>query len=127
MDKELSAEIEERAAKFGEASTQIQILKDQISDDTASLKEATSIREADAAKFYETNKDLVQSITNVKNAIQILGKHNSASSFVQLDAPVLSSMRAVLKDLAFKMQLLQADKTESRRSQRGASFLALGT
>jgi len=122
LDKELSAEIEERAAKFGEASTNIQILKDQISEDTASLKQATSIREAEAAKFYETNKDLIQSITNVKNAIQILGKHQS-SSFVQLDAPVLSSMKTVLKDLAYKAQLFQAGRSERRSS--GASFLAV--
>ena len=46
---------------------------------------------------------------------------------MQLDAPVLSSMRTVLKDLAFKAQLLQAGRSEGRRSQRGASFLALGT
>merc|ERR1719199_1015972 len=93
LDKELSAEIQERAARFGEQATEIERLKEQIADDTASLKEATSIREAEAAKFYETSKDLTMSITNVKNAIQILSKHNSASaSFVQLDAPVLASM-----------------------------------
>jgi len=127
LDKELTAEINERAAKFGQASTEINILKEQIAADTASLKEATTIREADAAKFYESNKDLVQSITNVKNAVQILGKHNSASSFVQLDAPVLSSMRTVLKDLAFKAQMLQADSSESRHTQHGESFLSLST
>jgi len=128
LDKELTAEIEARAAKFGEQGTEIDRLKSQIAEDTASLKEATSIRESEAAKFYESNKDLIQSITNVKNAVQILGKHHDASSsFVQLDAPLLSSMRAVLKDLAFKMQLLQAGKSESRKSQRGASFLSLST
>merc|ERR1719389_100696 len=128
LEKELEAEIEERAARFGEQETEIARLKAQIADDTASLKEATSIREAEAAKFYETNKDLVQSITNVKNAIQILGKHHSsASSFVQLDAPVLSSMRAVLKDLAFKAQLLQAGRSEERPSRHAASFLSLTT
>jgi len=126
--KELEAEIQERAAKFGEAATNIEILKKQISEDTASLKEATSIREAEAAKFRETNKDLIQSITNVKNAIQILSKHNSAaSSFVQLDAPILSSMRTVLSDLAFKAQLLHAGKSERHQLQRGASFLSLST
>ena len=36
--------------------------------------------EAEAAKFRETNKDLVQSITNVKNAVQILSKHNAAGA-----------------------------------------------
>merc|ERR1719171_2606600 len=128
LEKELEAEIQERAAKFGEQETEIEILKKQISEDTASLKEATSIREAEAAKFRATNKDLVQSITNVKNAIRILGKHNKgASSFVQLDAPLLASMRQVLKDLAYKMQVLQASKSEGRHSQRGASFLSLNT
>jgi hypothetical protein len=101
LDKELSAEIEERAAKFGETATEIERLKEQISEDTASLKTGTSIRESEASTFRATNKDLVQSITNVKNAIQILGKHHKgASSFVQLDAPLLASMRQVLKDLA---------------------------
>merc|ERR1719502_1874159 len=66
LDKELTAEIAERAAKFGEQATEIERLKNQISEDTASLKEATGIREAEAAKFRATNKDLVQSITNVK-------------------------------------------------------------
>merc|ERR1719428_1626602 len=55
LEKELEAEIQERAAKFGEQSTEIERLKSQISEDTASLKEATSIREAEAAKFRETN------------------------------------------------------------------------
>merc|ERR1719223_1586114 len=100
LEKELEAEIQERAAKFGEQATEIERLKEQIAEDTASLKEATSIREAEAAKFYESNKDLIQSITNVKNAINILGKHHKGSSFIQLDASVLSSMRSVLSDLA---------------------------
>merc|ERR1719281_877048 len=125
MDKELTAEIEERAAKFGEQSTEIERLKGQIAEDTASLKEATSIREAEAAKFYESNKDLIQSITNVKNAIQIIGKHHKgASSFVQLDASVLSSMRTVLKNLDFKLQLLRAKASEKRVPAQGTSFLS---
>merc|ERR1740130_596040 len=64
LDKELTAEIGERAAKFGEDSTNIARLKSQISEDTESLKAATAIREREAAEFYETNKDLIQSITN---------------------------------------------------------------
>jgi len=130
LDKELTAEIGARAAKFGEQATEINRLKEQISEDTASLKEATGIREREAAEFYESNKDLIQSITNVKNAIQILGKHQTgthAAGFLQLDAPLLSSMHTVLQDLAFKAQLLDAGKSEGRRSQRGTSFLSLST
>merc|ERR1719253_767674 len=113
LDKDLSSEIGERAAKFGEDSTEIARLKSQISADTSSLKEATAIREREAAEFYESNKDLIQSVTNVKNAIRILGKHNAPKTmFVQLDASVLTSVRTVLKDLAFKQQLLRAGQSE---------------
>jgi len=128
LDKELTAEIGERAARFGQQETMIAALKRQISEDTASLKEATSIREAGAAKFYESNKDLIQSITNVKNAVNILGKHNAAAgaAFIQLDASVLASMKTVLKDLAYKMQVMQADKAEQPQ-KKGASFLAMSS
>merc|ERR1740138_962943 len=85
LDKELSAEIESRAAKFGEQATEIARLKQQIAEDTASLKKATAIREKESAEFSETEKDLMQSVTNVKNAIEVLSKHH-ASSFAQLDA-----------------------------------------
>jgi hypothetical protein len=128
LDKDLTAEIGSRAAKLGEDETEIARLKEQISADTASLKEATAIREAEAAKFYETSKDLTMSITNVKNAVQILSKHNAASgSFVQLDAPLLTSMRTVLKDLSFKQQMLRADQSEHQSTKRGASLLSLST
>eukprot|EP00427_Karlodinium_veneficum_P013510 CAMPEP_0169071120 /NCGR_PEP_ID=MMETSP1015-20121227/5489_1 /TAXON_ID=342587 /ORGANISM="Karlodinium micrum, Strain CCMP2283" /LENGTH=768 /DNA_ID=CAMNT_0009130183 /DNA_START=86 /DNA_END=2392 /DNA_ORIENTATION=+ len=129
LQKELTAEIESRAAKFGEESTEIERLKEQIAEDTAALKQATAIREKEAAKFYDMNKDLIQFITNVKNAIQILSKHQSAgASFVQLDESVLASMRVVLKDLAFKQQLLQAERSERPIFKHsGASFLATDT
>merc|ERR1719235_344494 len=129
LDKDLSAEIAERAARFGEQSTEIERLKSQISEDTASLKEATSIREAEAAKFRETSKDLTQSITNVKNAIRILSKHNAAgASFLQMGSSLLASMRAVLKNLAFKQQMIRADQSERPgRKQNGAAFLSVNT
>merc|ERR1740117_1795954 len=128
LDKELTAEIGARAAKLGEAETNIAILKEQISADTASLKEATSIREADAAKFYESNKDLVQSITNAKNAIDVLGKHNAPKTmFLQLDASLAASLRAVMKDLAEKQEMMRADQSERPRKNAGAAFLSMGT
>jgi len=112
LDGELSSEIETRAAKFGEQATEIDRLKKQISADTAALKEATAIRERQAGEFSSTEKDLTQSITNVINAIEVLSKHNSAASFAQMDAPVMTSMRAVLSDLAFKHEMLLAGVQE---------------
>merc|ERR1719238_1975291 len=54
LDGELSSEIEARAAKFGEQATEIARLKKQIAEDTAALKEATAIREKEAASFSAT-------------------------------------------------------------------------
>jgi ABC-type transporter Mla subunit MlaD len=132
---ELQTEIEERSAKLGHVVTEIERLKEQIAEDTESLKTATAIREKEAAKFREENKDLVQWITNVKNAITILeksqGHYNKGGpegeAFVQLDASVLSSIRTVLKDLAFKAQMFEAGKSETHRKQTGSSFLSLST
>jgi len=123
LDLELGSEIEARAAKFGEQSTEIARLKKQISADTTSLKEATAIREKEAASFSSTEKELTQCISNVKNAVQVLSKHNSAS-FAQVDSPIMSSIRAVLRDLAFKHEMLLADAGE--KGNRKVSFLALG-
>jgi hypothetical protein len=125
LDGELSSEIEGRAAKFGEAAAEIARLKSQIAADTAALKEATAIRETAAGAFSAEEKALMQSVTNVKNAIEVLSKHNSASSFVQMDAPMMSSMRAVLRDLAFKHEMLLAGAHEKGQKfsflQRGDS------
>jgi len=72
---------------------------------------------------------LIQSITNVKNAVQTLSKHNAAgASFVQLDASVLTSIRTVLKDLAFKQQMLRAEQGEhASKKPTGTSFLSMNT
>lgn len=123
LDTELGAEIESRAAKFGEQATEIARLKKQIAEDTASLKKATAIREKEAAEFSATEKDLMQSVTNVKNAIQVLSKHHSGASFAQLDVALASSIRAVLRDLSLKHELMMVSASEHRRT----SLLALGS
>jgi len=121
LDIELGSEIEARAAKLGEQSTEIARLKKQVAADTKSLKEATAIREKEAAKFSGSEKDLMQSITNVNNAINVLSKHNSAS-LLQTDSPLMASMRAVLRDLSFKHELLMAG-SESRTGRSKVAAL----
>jgi predicted nucleic acid-binding Zn-ribbon protein len=114
-DKDLSAEIEARAARFGSVSTEIEAMKKQIAEDTAALKEALAIREKEAGNFRGDEKDTVQAITNLKNAIGVLKKHQGAS-FVQLDAPVMASVRSVLRDVSFKYELMMAGHPSEHRS-----------
>jgi len=121
LDKELSADIESRAAKFGELSTEIASLKEQIAADTAALKKATAIREKNAAALNDEENELMQNVVNVKNAIEVLSKHHSGASFAQLDDALLSSMRAVLRDLAFKHELMMVASSEHNK----VSLLAL--
>jgi len=114
-DKDLSAEIEARAARFGSVSTEIEAMKKQIAEDTAAKKESLAIREKEAANFRGDEKDNVQAITNLKNAIGVLKKHQGAS-FVQLDAPVMASVRAVLRDVSFKYEMMMAGQPSAHRS-----------
>merc|ERR1719331_3793432 len=78
-DKELVAEIATRAARYGVLSTEIANMKSQIAEDTAALKEATTLREKEAAEFMQQEKETVQALTNVKNAVRVLGRAHDAS------------------------------------------------
>jgi len=108
-DKDLQAEIEGRAARFGELETEIAHMKEQIGADQEALKQSMSIREGEAGEFRGQEKELVQAINNLRNAIAVLSKHHEASSLLQLDAPVLSSVRAVLRDVALKYEMMLGD------------------
>jgi len=96
-------------------STEIEAMKKQIAEDTAAKKEALAIREKEAGNFRGDEKDTVQAITNLKNAIGVLKKHQGAS-FVQLDAPVMASVRAVLRDASFKYEMMMAGHPAAHRS-----------
>merc|ERR1719203_952613 len=120
-DKELVAEIQSRSAKFGEVATEVDALKKQIAEDTASLKEAEALREKENAAFMAEEKDLVQAVANLKNAIAVLSKHHS---FLQIDAPLLSGLRVMLRDTALKYEMLMAGSHRAAPSQKTA-FLSV--
>jgi hypothetical protein len=123
---DLQAEIEQRSARFGELGTEIEAMKKQIAEDTATLKEATKIREGDAGSFRDEEKAQVQAITNLKNAIAVLGKHQGlqrglkdpkGAGLVQLSGPELMGFKIVLRDLIYRHELMVAGQPER------ASFL----
>jgi len=105
-DVELSAEIESRSAGFGTASAEIAEMKEQIAEDTEALQQATAIREKTAGQFRGDEKDLVQAIDNLRNAIAVLSKHHG-TSLLQSDAPLVSGVRVLLRDAAIKYDMLR--------------------
>jgi len=126
---DLTAEINSRAAKGAELATNIAAMKDQISNDKAALMQARSIREKEAAAFTAEEKEMLQAITNLKNAVNVLSKHNGGSSMLQTqDSPeLLASMKAVLRDVSLKYELMQGDMQDSRSGSRrpAAALLAV--
>jgi len=130
-DKDLQAEIESRAARFGSVSTEIEAMKKQIAEDTLALKQATAIRENEAAAFRDEEKDLVTQMTQLKNAIQVLQKHQGAA-MLQLDAPVISAIHSVIRDASDAYEMLMAGKPQTKgtaliQTSQGALLKELGS
>mmetsp|Transcript_145066 Transcript_145066/g.464886 ORF Transcript_145066/g.464886 Transcript_145066/m.464886 type:complete len:783 (-) Transcript_145066:81-2429(-) len=124
-DLQLSAEIEERAAKFGNLAASIEQTKKEIQENTANLEQATEIREKEAAEFREEEKDQVQAITNLRNAVAVLSKHQKTQAMLQMDKALLSPMRVLLRDCALKYEVIVATRAERHLGPATASLLAL--
>lgn len=124
-DVQLTSEIEARSAKFGELAADIANTKQEVAENTEALKTATSIREGEAEKFRGEENDMVQAVTNLRNAIAVLAKHQTTQAFLQLDRPVLSGMRVLLRDAALKYELLVAGRAERRGTAPGVQPAAL--
>lgn len=125
---ELEAAIQGAAAKKGELATEITALKEQIAEDQHALKTATAIREKAAEAFAEDEKEMVQAITNLGNAVRVLAKHHGGS-LLQLDSPTLASVRAVLQDVSLKYDLMQGDSAKAGRRagrKQAAALLSVG-
>lgn len=121
-DKDLVSEIEERSAKHGVLSTNIDAAKVEIKDETAALAEAMEIREKDAGSFRTEEKEMIQAITNLKNAILVLGKHHS---LMQTDGKIISSLGSVLRNVALTHETLLGYEEKPRRTRKALQTVLL--
>jgi hypothetical protein len=112
-DKDLQAEIEARSARFGSVSTEIEAMKKQIDEDVAAGKQALAIRENENKAFRDEEKDLIQNIQNLENAIDVMKKHQGAA-LVQLDAPTTSAIHSILADVSEKYELMMASQPQPK-------------
>lgn len=121
-DKDLVSEIEERSARHGVLSTEIAQTKKEIGEDNEALQEALKMREDEQGEFMSEEKDMVQAITNLKNAIMVLGR-NHGGSLLQLPPAVMASLGPVLRDVAEKHEAMIGDREGSKATRaalRGA-------
>jgi len=105
---ELEAEIEGRAGKQGELLTNIKQLEKEIAHNQASLAKATKMREEEQKDFREQHKDLVQAISSLKQAIVVLGKHNT--NLLELSPEIKVSLKTVLRNAGQLHKALQVEK-----------------
>jgi len=81
---ELQANINEGGAKVAQLTVDIDAITKEIAANEDALNKATAIRAKDAAEFHEEEKNAIQSITGLKNAVITLGKHHDASAMVEI-------------------------------------------
>jgi len=123
---DLESSIQAMSAKFGEVMTQIAALKKQIEQDKQMLSEATEIREKEAAKFRDEEKDMVQALTNLNNAIAVLSRHQGgAASLLQVDGPDAASIRSVLREVSATYDLMLGERVSHKRKGSTSSMSLL--
>jgi len=75
----LESSIESLTAKSSELTSSIASIKAKVAEDKSTLAEATKIREEEASKFHESEKDSIEALENLKAAMVVLSKHEGAA------------------------------------------------
>jgi len=76
---DLGVKIEELTAKSGKLGVEIKNLEKEVAKNQGALDKATEIRMKELSEFNDEEKDLLGSISGLKSALEVLGKHNAAS------------------------------------------------
>merc|ERR1719420_1317318 len=100
---QLGSDIEAYGAKAQQLTTDIESLKEQVTELDQSLDKATEVRDKELAEFVAEEKDMIQSITSLKGAVVTLSKANS-----EVQTESLLQVRALLQHHAKKHRHLLA-------------------
>jgi len=82
--EDLNTAIEEHTANSARLSNEIKVLEKEVAKNQDALSKATSLREKQLAEFNGEEKDVLQSISALKAAITVLGKHQEGGSLLQV-------------------------------------------
>jgi len=80
---ELSTRVDKAKAESAQLAREVQVLYDEIQALDAGVKEATAMRQKEAADFQERKKDYEQGQTACAAAIKVLHEYYQGKSFVQ--------------------------------------------
>merc|ERR1719201_11640 len=110
----LESKIAELTALSAKLTEEIEGLEKDIEGYQAALDKATAIRKKELAEFQAEEKDMLEAITALKAAIEVLSKHHS--SFLQMPQHHLLRVAATLQqEMEKHADLLQGVLTHSQR------------
>jgi len=97
---DLESDTQTMSARKSELATKIEAMKVELAEKKAALAKATELREKEYAEFTAEEKETMQAVTMLKNAIIILGKHHEG--LIQMTPAIQESMGATLRWCALK-------------------------
>jgi len=97
----LSHQIEEPTATSARLANEIDNLQKEVAKNEAALDKATNIREKELEAFTAEEKDLMESIDALKQALDVLSKHNAAS-LLQVPQNSMTSVASSLQRVMLK-------------------------
>merc|ERR1719235_2411196 len=92
---DLGSRIKALTAKSSELEEAIKKVEAEVAANSQALDSATTMREEALQKFRDEEKDMIVSITSLKNALVVLEK-NLDTSFLQMSAAVKAKVRDVI-------------------------------
>merc|ERR1719327_2201043 len=95
----LQAAIEENTGLSSQLNTEIKNLNTEVAKNQQALDSATALREKQLAEFNQEEKDMLQSISSLKSAVQVLSKHNS---FLQIPDSEAMNLIVTLREQLHK-------------------------
>merc|ERR1719240_1949939 len=93
--EDLGSRIKALTAKSSELEEAIKKVEAEVAANSQALDSATSMREEALQKFRDEEKDMIVSITSLKNALVVLEK-NLDTSFLQMSSAVRAKVRDVI-------------------------------
>jgi len=110
----LVADIERLSAKAAGLKANIAQVKKEIASNSAALEQATKVREKETAEFSDDEKDMMQSLQALKNAVFVLSKHHDAT-FMQMKPTAMVQVRAAAERVLRRSDSLKSLKPSQAR------------
>jgi len=97
--EDLTATIEELSATSARLNTEIKFLEKEVAENQDALDKAAALRAKELAEFNAEEKDAIQAITALKNAIIVLSKNHEGGALLELSTKQALDISTLLSHL----------------------------